>query len=61
MHIVGIYSNTALILLSEQVFPLFNVEKYDSSTTTEFNASVVTGCFIQIEYEVCVVGITWPL
>jgi len=50
-----------LILLLEQVFPLFHVEKYGSSPTMEFDASVITGCFIWIEYEVCVVDIAGPL
>lgn len=55
MRIAGIQSNRALILLLEQLFPLFHVEKYGSSTRTEFSASVVTEYFIQIEYYICIV------
>lgn len=61
MYVLGIQNNIALILLSEQVFPPFLVEKYVLSTTIEFNASVITAHFIQVEYEICVVDIARPL
>lgn len=51
-----------MILLSEQGFPFFQAEEnYGSSTTIELNASVIAGHFIQIEYELGLIDLKWPL